>query len=422
MNKKIIFLIFTGIFLALTYQLTYDVCNYFANIPGFNCNQYSLSYEYYVYGVIAFFPAFFIPFEGKKPSTIFINILYFFHVIPSILLIPKAIQGYSLESIIWGLTISVLFSIIVILSKGIHFKFPIIKNQLGLFIIFILVMIAITFSIIIISRHGFKFEIPNITDVYGLREEFKENSDAMTLYATLLGGYFVSPILILIAINRKFDLLSKLLVSISLLLIFVIFSSSGIKSIAFSSIVTIFFYFLIKKIKNFGLSLVFVITSFISMAFILFRLTPIDVIYIHWLRRIQVVPGLNTSRFFEYFILKSDTLISSTTSAPKLISQYYYGTSGSANAGIFGDAVGRYGLIGLLINSIILLLILIILNAITNKNNSNILAAMMILIGYAACNSSLLTVLLSYGLGPTILTVYLLQNTQFIKDRKWQNK
>ncbi|UOO90585.1 hypothetical protein LVJ82_06315 [Vitreoscilla massiliensis] len=422
MNKKIIFLLFTCIFIALTYQLTYDVCNYFAIIPGFNCNQYPLTYEYYIYGLIAFIPAFFVPFEGKKPSTIFINILYFFHVIPSILLIPKAIQGYVLESIVWGLTISVLFTLIVILSKGIHFKLPKIKNQLGLFIIFVLAMVAIAFSVIIVSRHGFKFEIPNITDVYGLREEFKENSDAITLYATLLGGYFISPILILIAINRKFDLLSKILVVISLLLIFIIFSSSGIKSIAFSSIVTIFFYFLIKKIKNFGLSLIIFITTVIGFAFTLFKLTPIDLVYIHWLRRIQVVPGLNTSRFYEYFILKSDTLAESTYSAPKLISQYYYGTSGSANAGIFGDAVGRFGLIGLLINSILLLLILIVLNAITNKNNTNILAAMMILIGYAACNSSLLTVLLSYGLGPTILTVYLLQNTQFIKDKKWSNE
>ena len=417
MNKKIIFLLFTCVFIVLTYQLAYDVCKYFAIIPGFNCNQYPLTYEYYLYGLIAFFPALFVPYNGKNPSAIFINIIYFFHVIPSVLLIPKTIEGYFLESIIWALTISTLFMIIVVLSKGTHLSLPRIKNQMGLFIIFMLSMVAITFSIIIVSRHGFKFEIPNITDVYGLREEFKENSDSITLYATLLGGYFVSPILILIAINRKFDLFSKVLISISLLLIFIIFSSSGIKSIAFASIVTIFFYFLIKKIKNFGLSLIIFITSLIGFAFTLFKLTSIDLIYIHWLRRIQVVPGLNTSRFFEYFILKSDSITNSNYSPPKLISQYYYGTSGSANAGIFGDAVGRFGLTGLLINSTILLLILILLNAITNKNNSNILAAMMILIGYAACNSSLLTVLLSYGLGPTMLTIYLLQNTNFIKDR-----
>ena len=74
MNKKIIFLLFTCAFIVLTYQLAYDVCKYFAIIPGFNCNQYPLTYEYYLYGLIAFFPALFVPNVLPDLSLIYLEI------------------------------------------------------------------------------------------------------------------------------------------------------------------------------------------------------------------------------------------------------------------------------------------------------------------------------------------------------------
>ncbi len=381
-----------------------NLCLLFFNIPGYGCNVGYDSIYIYLFPIILFL-SFFIPINNKEPSSVILNILFLFCFIPAIIYFPKEIHGESGSIFLYSLYMAASFFTLLLSSEvKINIKKINVKPyQTEL----ILISIAIIFILLIINAHGLKLEAPSITDVYAVRTEYKENASSLSGYAVILGGYIISPLIILLYLNSK-RILMLIGVPLVLFLTYIIFSSSGIKSIALSIFVIVGFYYLFKKIYNFGYYLLVFINIFIFINYLIYTfITNNNIMYIHWLRRVVTSPGSTGAKFFDYFVVLGNE---PTPKAPSLIANYYFSTNGSANTGFFLEGVGRFGLYGLLINTFLLSLFLILLNAISKKIDKNLLACLLVMVSYAMCNSSFLTVIISYGLFLLTIISYLLMS------------
>ncbi len=414
MRDRTIIVITSLIYVILILHLASLLCVKFSDIRGYSC-AVNVPFENLFIILVAFvsiIPSFFIPKNTDAAEVFFLQMVYLFHVIPSIVLTLVYLdEKYWLEIIIWVLFMSFSFSLILVLS----FKVPSIKIKdvkfKGTCVIFILLAIGLLFVYVIIRDAGFSLSLPSVFDVYGIRAQYKESISKSGAYATIIGGYFVAPFLILMAIRNGIkNVLSLIMIFLSLFLVFVIFSNSGIKSIAFIPFASISLYIILRKIKNFVLFLQFLPIGMILFGYIASAFFGFDAILIHWCRRFIMASGSNTAKFFEYFVLNGNT---PSADAPTRISEYYYGTLGSANTGLYGDAIGRYGLEGLLFNLVLLFIMVWIIKSLTKDIDKSIVCTMLFFMGYAACNSSLLTILVSYGFVFLVLFVFLMRKTRF---------
>ncbi|WP_109441895.1 hypothetical protein [Acinetobacter haemolyticus] len=402
--------LFNAIYIATVYWLINIVCSEFGYISGYGCDiGFKSSHVYHAF--MAWFGGLFLNYKGKKPGDLILVFLYYFSLVPTILYLPKQVVGNDFIILVYSLYILFCFIFISYFNNKIKIKFPLVDIDYKWLIGFIYFLVVTCFFILIFNL-GFTLTLPDITDVYGVRAEFKESSNIYVGYATMLGGYLFSPLLFILALKQSNKWLKVIFIFTSISLSYVIFTSSGLKSIAFSLFVVLFFYFSLRNINNFGYFFSIFLPSFIIINIVVFKLMGIKIVVLHWLRRVIVAPGSNGAKFFEYFVVYNNE---NTKYAPHLISEYYYNTIGSANSGFFGEAVGRFGWHGLIINSFILLLILIFSNSLTKYIGANILCALMILIGYALCNSSFYTVLLSYGFIPCILILYLFSYSGYLR-------
>lgn len=371
--------------------------DFFSSVEGYSLDYSKNIENYVIYILLAIIPSFFLPLKHKKPSTLILWILYFCHIVPTIILIPIILQS----NFLWGFTIVLFFTLVIILSKLSFGKCFDINKYLNfnnnIFFIF-LFFIAVTSLLIIIYIYGISFNLPNITDVYSVRENFIENSNVISSYTSIIAGYTICPILLLIGINllKNKPFISTLFIIISLVMSIQIYANSGLKSVAFTSFSCLIFYFIFKYIKNLG---IFFAIS-IPIVFILligiyniFDFHKLEIVLYHWFRRVFIVPGMNVNYVFDYMLNQN---LQSLKDSPLIISEYYYGTSGSANSGLVGDAFSRVSYLGFFINGLILLCILKLSNYVIPEN-SNIGLSLMIPISYALSNSSITTIFITYG-------------------------
>ena len=403
-RERCIYIILIVIYVFQVNILADKLCLLFFNIPGYGCNVGYHSIYMYLLPIILVL-SFFIPIDNKKPSSVILNILFLLCFIPTLIYFPKEVENESISIFSYSLYMMTCFFILLFSSR---IKIDIKKIDIKPYQTeLIIISIAIMFIFLIISTHGLKLEAPSITDVYSVRTEYKENASSLSGYAVILGGYIVSPLVILLYLNSKRKLM-LFGVPIVLFLTYIIFSSSGIKSIALSIFVIVGFYYLFKYVLKFGYYLLIFINVFIFINYLIYTfITNDNIIYIHWLRRVVTTSGSTGAKFFDYFVILDNT---PTAKAPSLIANYYFSTNGSANTGFFLEGVGRFGLYGLLINTVLLSLFLILLNAISKKIDKNLLACLLVMVSYAMCNSSFLTVIISYGLFLLTIISYLLMN------------
>lgn len=391
-----VFLIFlTSIYIICFFFFTLDVLNYFSDVEGYNIEyNFSLTHLIFFY-LFSIVPIIILPIKGRKPSYVILWFVYFSHIIPTIAFVPIISKNFF-----WSYVIILFFSIIIFLAnikiklKTKLFSFNFKDSHFYSFIL----LISLFSLIVIIGTYGFSYDLPNITDVYSIREKFINNSNFLSSYVSVITGYIISPFLLLLGINlfQYKKKLSMIFILSSFLLSVQIYANSGLKSVAFASFVCLFFYIFIKNVRNIGIFFIILISFsffFLMLMHNLFFIEKLDILLYHWFRRVFIVPGMNVNYFFDY--ITTNNLLT-LKGAPLIISEYYYGTSGSANSGLIGDSFTKYNYIGFIINGFIFLFILKLSDYIIDSRSS-IGLSLMIPIAYAISNSSITTVFFTYG-------------------------
>ena len=405
----------TAVIVTLCFAVVYVLamvrsCDAFAYVPGYDRCRIPPMGSAFPFLMIAALPALLLPVRPTAGNGI-IWIVYFMHVFGAVAVTPF-LPNLTQDAALFSLFISLSFvavswisnlTTVPFVSSGVNFRA---FNAAAL----IVLVGALSFILI---RFPVTFSIPSIYDVYDVRADFidniRENAGTIDGDVILISAYSLVPIgaiLCFLAYKRdKFLALSFFLVSS--LLMFSIYSVSAFKSSVFIFVFVLIVYMYIgDKEPLRRLILLFLFIPIFALALDLSGLHHDSLI--HWFRRVFLVPGLNVQFYLNQFGLFNNVPIQD---APLLISQIYFETDGSANAGLYGNGLARGGLQGILIVLFICYIIITLANSIGKRVPLRISISLLFPSAYALSNSSITAVLLSYGLAVNFIFLYGLANS-----------
>lgn len=375
------------------------ICTTFDNVQGYRCIGENSYYSYFAIG-FAILPAFTLPIIGRQPSSIILWIIYYTNVISTILCFFYFSNINAAAGWIWIAVIATSYSLIALTPRSVKLKIP--HLTFHRIISHVLLLGTTAFAIIyLIKKFGLNLTAPNITDVYAVRAEFKSKlidlNSWLAGYIILAGGFAIAPIALLIGmfVERLNLALRFLSVFFAIVLSYLIYSIGGYKSVAAIPFAVLLFYLFLSRIDNYGFAIGVTIPIITFAIFILSHLDGLELIFEHWYRRAFISPGMMSTYFFEYIQSRN---LENLANAPHIISEYYFGLTGSANTGLYGDGFARLRYIGVAANILILGAILLVVDGAAKRLNPSITGALMVPVAYAASNSRLTALFFTYGL------------------------
>ncbi|WBT38289.1 hypothetical protein [Hyphomicrobium sp. DMF-1] len=384
-------------------------CDAFAYVPGYDrCRIPSVSSALPSL-VIAVLPAFLLPVRPTAGTGI-IWIVYFMHVFGAVAVAPF-LSDLTQDTLFFSLFISLSF-IVVSLASNLT-TIPFISFRINSTILnasaLIVIIAALSF---ILTRFSVSFNLPSIYDVYDVRADFVDkisDGGGVDGYVMLISAYSLVPIGAILSFitYKRSSVLSASFFLMSALVTLVIYSVAAFKSSVFIFLLVSMIYIYVGDKEPFR-RLLLIFSVVLAFALILDLSGVHSDSLIHWFRRVFIVPGLNVQFYLDEFGFFNDVAV---PDAPSIISRVYFETDGSANAGLYGNGLARGGWHGILFVLFIFYLIASLANTIGGRVPLRISISLLFPSAYALSNSSITTVILSYGLMVNFIFLYGLANS-----------
>lgn len=406
-GSRVVVVGFVLLYLVLATVSFERIYGYFPDVQGYQYFEISVI-DKIACIFIALLPAFFLPLDKSSPSSVVIWFVYFAQVASTIVVSGMQLGSKGHVPWVWIIFVSLSFSCVTFFTGIFRVRVKIFKFGKAFFISFVL--FPLVFCIVYCwSFFGLILDVPSITEVYEVRENFVNvltaSGSALAGYVFVAGGFSIASVSLVIGVvgHKKNKILSTILILGSVGLSFLIYGASGFKSVAFMPIACLIALVIFKRVNKYGVT--FSVIFPLVLAFIYFAsyFEPIDLIFIHWYRRIFMLPGMNSNFVFFYM---GDFGLSHLEAAPQIISDFFYHTDGSANSGIYGDGYAKFGYLGVLLNLNLLILFLVILDSVSFGVDKSISASLVVPISYAISNSSLTSIFLTYGAIYILLFLY----------------
>ena len=399
-----------------------DVAFLFSSEEGFGYRTSPLSMILFA-AAIAVAPVLYLPLGDARVSATILWLLYYTFYVPSIVL-PQYLLNMDGSRIAgWMLMIFAGFSITR--AGNLLPLFNVRRPRMNLLGYFAMLMVFwLIFVIVIYWNFGLTMDFSSLGDVYGQRSDFKDElADSGSLvagYVVILSGYWLAPAMLLggIYFVKLRSLLGWVLIGLGLCLAAYVYSVAAYKSIALSFLLVLAFSNLMGRKGTSASKITVAVLGFVSVAWVFSALPGVDFVADHLVRRAFLVPGMNASYFYDYY---SHWGIKEPASfAPQVISSFYYGTNGSANAGYLAAGYSSLGPMGVLITGIGAAVAIWSADLVSRQLPFVFVSSSFLLQAYALSNSALGTALGTYGFLLTVLTLYCspFRDEQFVLKKK----
>lgn len=386
-----------------------NICGQFAAQPAYRlCVPPNFSLVVW-YTLLAMVPALFLP-TTKTASSIIMFIVYVMHVFPFIAMYPYVPINDRLGSLL-PLLAAISYSGLAVAISFVKFSLPRASIQRNHLIIVSLVAYLIAIATIYFS-FDISFQLVSIFDVYDVRAEFKNQlldaANPLAAYVVTVSAYALAPGMIVFSryLLRESFVLALVFLGLALFLSASVYSLAAYKSGVFIAFFTLLIsYGTIKFNASYTKYVLIGFGCFSIIVLLLALLHSDSPVFAHWYRRAFVVPGLNTNMFYNYI---GNSLYQGEFGMAHLVSRLYYGGTGSANSGLYGDGMAKAGFAGVFFTVALFGLILKAMDATSSYLPPSMSAALFLPTGYALSNSSTTAVVLTYGGGVALLFAYLL--------------
>ncbi len=341
----------------------------------------------------------------------FIYALYLFLLV--LIFVPGSIMySYSDGSRLVFYSI-VTFFIIVALFSTIKFKIKTlylddtIKYYVLLFFAVILLI-----PIFLDMKFNIDTNVLSLNDIYEVRSEYKSNLSFLSSYAFGWIAKVIIPVILVYSLKRR----NNFFVFFSLAILIYLFLVSGHKSVYFTPVVILFYYFFGKDYgKKIKLTMIFI--------FLLLLLINIPDSFVTnnlfkslFVRRVFFVPSMLNQYYFDYFnhnylylshsIFKNFIEYSNDMMPAHIIGDVYFNKPEmSANNGIISDGFMNFGYFGVVLFSLLFSLLFALLNSI--KLDSKYFG-LFIFYMITFVSSAFLTVILTHGFWLVLLLAFII--------------
>ncbi len=369
--------------------------------------------------VFALVPLFWLPTDIDRPSRLPLWFQYLVVYLP-VTCIP--LYNYTApERTVWPLVLVVMSALIIMqwfgelpplrlsVPRVSPFAFRLILIGLGLVL---LVPIQMTF--------GLSLQMPSLAEVYDVRSEFREtlaNANPIAGYAVAWFGRTVMPLLVVEGlVSRRWLLVIAGMFGEALM-----FSISGSKSVALSGFFLAGLWMVYRPGgRRMGLLIATSLTGVVLLSVVADVFGGVLTLASLFIRRALVTPGLLTGDFYEFYSQHPMILLGSSilrplagyrydATPPFVIGGVYFGdATRAANVNIWGDAFANFGLTGIVVFAILFGLVLWVFNSLARGRSPAMTCLMLGVPSLMLTNSAFLTVLITHGLGLTLLLALLL--------------
>lgn len=394
---------------SLLINLTYhSISLIFSDVQGFTYKS-SSTFMMILSSLVSALPALYLPARSRRVSSSILWIIFYTFYIPAISLAQHIITRDPFEMLGWMALLLIGFTIT---CTGHYLPVKNLKRiDIG-YRGYFLFLISIWFIFVLITyiNFGMSFNFSSLTDVYDQRADFKSqlasSGSSFAGYVIILSGYWLAPAMLLSGIyfNKLRLRYGWWLIFLGIFLSAYIYSVAAFKSIALSFVLVLAYARLLKMPGGVGGKVSFSLFAVVFFSWLLSSLPFLEFIAHHLVRRVFLVPGMNASYFYDYFTKWPDY---AALAPPQAVSIFYYGTSGSANAGFLAAGYASAGAVGVLFAGATGAVALWVANIVTNRTPFVLAGAGFFMQSYALSNSALGTAMISYGFVFVILTFYL---------------
>ncbi|MBC7080577.1 MAG: hypothetical protein H5T42_08960 [Methanothrix sp.] len=257
----------------------------------------------------------------------------------------------------------------------------------------------------------------DLLSVYEVRAEFVQTRAPMMGYFVPWQAYVLNVTLFCWGLARRTWWLVAAAVAASLFL----FGMVGVKAYLFAPALAGGVYFLWHR--RHGLFYVIGgVTVLVIASYLLFLVSGNHLAPSLLVRRLFFVPAANHLIYYDFFsqpdhpfVMLSNSILEGVVPYPyempmvRMIAWEYWGRDFSPNVGYLGDAFAQFGFMGMFLFSMLLGLFLRIVDSIGARLPTNLVAAVVATSTMALTNSALFTSLLTHGLIPAVVVVWLMQ-------------
>lgn len=370
-----------------------------------------------------------IPIKHRKPSNMFLVLLYLMSYIP-------VCTVYSYNDTASDYAFYAYSFLIISLSILNYISFPFFKTQIKTLStkhFYILLSILIIGSLaILISKYGLKFNVKNYDAIYDVREAFKTETNGSRLFVFSFNwlSHVFTVFLLIIAIYKK----KLVYIGLALVVQLYLFNLGGNKSIFLIPAFAIFVYVGLVYFKEyaasfFAFSLLFMSASlyfydfvindsFSVISSILIRrnfFVPAN-IYFHYVDYFSYNPHDVMARSFP-FNLFLDSFYSKPI--PLTIGTEYINRFGKtfANGNFLADLFFNFGWFGFIFAFFLFGVLLKIVDAVSDNRNFLIITPIFIVPIVSIMNSGIMVNLISYGFFVIILLVAVFPKIKFYAQK-----
>ncbi|CAD5902616.1 putative B-band O-antigen polymerase [Carnobacterium maltaromaticum] len=377
--------------------------------------------------IFVLFPLLFFDTKVKVPSRVVFWIIYTMVYIPA-MIVPDYVRLNGFDEII-NLKISLLVALFLLYFVSELPKLPIysFKNSTaatgGLLILFSLSMWAI-----IIQTFGLHFNFSEVDDVYDLREAYRDQVNRFSGYAINWQSKIINALLVALGIIKK----QYWFIFIGVFGQIFIFSITGQKSVALSSVFILGIIFCVQKNGKY-----FVLRFIYSLIGLICLTAGVDKIFNSseytslFVRRMLITPGLLLSYYFDFFsdnpkIYLSHSIFKSFIDYPYdrlppfLIGKEFFGREDlAANANLWADSFANFGYLGILFFTLILAGILYLYDCISNNRNFIVSVVLIAMPAWSLVDTSLMTSILTHGILLALLINYFFKTN---REEEWHSE
>jgi hypothetical protein len=384
---------------------------------GLNYRSASTLMQISVLGLILFCTAL-TPIRYRQPSD---GVLYVLLVLVVIPVLAVAATDVLFANVATGMIISVVAAYLLLAACS---KIPRPRGNLANRLTLrqpwtIAALLSITSYGLMFATFGIQFRLLSFSDVDGIRAVFTEQASGLLNYLLDWQANVINPLFIVYGIRfrRRLALMAGIIGD------FLIYTTTGYKSILFSALAVIGIIFALHQKKSSahpasaGIRIGFAFTALVAVSYSIDRIRN----SISWtslfVRRMSLVAGVNTGYYFQYFSVEPKTHLAygvigailgenTVVSPPQQIAIAAYHTAvGDPNANMWADAFANFGYIGIVIFTLILAGFLWLYDRAAQNVDRRAAAVLITVPGLTLANSALFTCLLTHGMLLALLVI-----------------
>lgn len=369
-----------------------------------------------------------LPQRGVKPSDVVLWILFVVVIAPTMLMLPYIgpMSDFEAFTFVSGMGAAFLLAVLVARRKEAAKPLPIRMASTSFAIV--IVLFSLIVYLVVAQNAGLSLRLPNLSDVYEVREDYRDALAGSTILGYLLANQanVINPLLISWGIaTRRWPLLV-----IAVIGQLVLFSATGFKSVLFSLLAIPILVFLFRSARPrkllvflWGAAGLLVVTAIIDLLQ--------DGLFWSSLfgRRFLFTPARLSGLYFEWYSNNPLSLMANSILSPFIDTAYPYGPArtiaiyatgsptASLNANMFASGFAEFGWFGLFGVAVVLGLYLRVLDRAAVGVPLLVTAIVVVMPAVTLSNTALHTSVLSHGLLAALLVLAIVPREIF-RDAK----